>query len=301
MTFWKKLTSGLSKTSKSLSDGISSIFTHKKLDNEILDNFEELLIKTDMGIEIAAKLRKDLEKQKMHREISEQEIKNWLEKEIAKILIPVTSAIEINSYPEIILVVGVNGVGKTTAIAKLSHLLNFQANKKILWAACDTFRSAAVEQLQIWGGRLNIDVLTTKHNGDAAGLAYDATKKATVENYDVLFIDTAGRLQNKQYLMDELLKINKVIKKNNPSAPHKVILVLDATTGQNAIEQLKVFKNMIGVTHIVVNKLDGTAKGGIIVAIADKFKIPVIAVGVGESIEDLNSFSAEEFAKALIN
>lgn len=299
MSFWQKLKSGLSKTSRNLSDGITNIFINKKLNNEILNSFEDLLIQTDMGIELASKFRNALAKQKMHQEVSETEIKDWLSCEIEKILKTVASPIEIQKKPEIILVVGVNGVGKTTTIAKLSN--HFKKDKKILWAAGDTFRSAAVEQLETWGKRLEIEVLKTKPNGDAAGLAFDATKKAYEENYDILFIDTAGRLHNKQYLMDELQKIIKVIKKVQPEAPHKIILVLDATTGQNVIEQVKTFQNIVGITEIVINKLDGTAKGGIVVAIAEKFKLPIVGIGVGESVDDLKPFSANDFATALLN
>jgi fused signal recognition particle receptor len=298
MSFWQKLKSGLGKTSKNISGGITSLFTHKKLDSNTLDEFEDLLIQTDMGVKTAAKLRDCLQKQRMHQEVSEIEIKDWLAAEITKILEPVASEIKINHSPEVILVIGVNGVGKTTTIAKLSK--NW-ANKKILWAAGDTFRSAAVEQLQVWGERLNISVLATKPGGDAAGLAFDALQKARAENYDVVCIDTAGRLQNKQYLMDELQKILRVMQKIDPKVPHRIVLVLDATTGQNAIEQVKTFNQIVGVTDLVITKLDGTAKGGIVVALAEQFQIPIVAVGVGESVDDLKPFVASEFAKALVN
>lgn len=300
MSFWQKLKSGLGKTSKNLSDGITTLFTHKKLDSQTLDDFEDLLIQTDMGIATAAKLRESLQKQRMHQEISESEIKDWLATEITKILQPVARELEIKNSPEVILMIGVNGVGKTTTIAKLSNTWA-KENKKILWAAGDTFRAAAVEQLQVWGQRLNIPVITTKPNGDAAGLAYDALQKAQSEHYDILCIDTAGRLQNKQYLMDELQKILRVIQKIDAKVPHRIVLVLDATTGQNAIEQVKTFKQIVGVTDLVITKLDGTAKGGIVVALAEQFQIPIVAVGVGESADDLKPFIASEFAKALVN
>jgi fused signal recognition particle receptor len=300
MSFWQKLKSGLGKTSKNISDGITTIFTHKKLDQHTLDLFEDLLIQTDMGVANANSLRAKLQKQRMHQEISEKEIKDWLADEITKILEPVASVIKINNNPEVILMIGVNGVGKTTTIAKLSNVWK-QQNKKILWAAGDTFRAAAVEQLQVWGERLEIPVLTTKSGGDAAGLAFDALQKAKSENYDILCVDTAGRLQNKQHLMDELQKILKVMKKIDVNVPHRVMLVVDATTGQNVIEQVKTFKQIVGVTDLVITKLDGTAKGGIVVALAAQFKIPIVAVGVGESADDLKPFEASEFAKALVS
>lgn len=300
MSFWQKLKSGLGKTSKNISDGITSIFTHKKLDQQTLDLFEDLLIQTDMGVANAASLRAKLQTQRMHQEISEKEIKDWLADEITKILEPVASVIKINNKPEVILMIGVNGVGKTTTIAKLSNTWK-QENKKILWAAGDTFRSAAVEQLQVWGERLGISVLTTKPGGDAAGLAFDALQKAKSENYDILCIDTAGRLQNKQHLMDELQKILKVMKKIDINVPHRVMLVVDATTGQNVIEQVKTFKQIVGVTDLVITKLDGTAKGGVVVALATQFQIPIVAVGVGESADDLKPFEASDFAKALVS
>lgn len=300
MSFWQKLKSGLGKTSKNISDGITTIFTHKKLDQHTLDLFEDLLIQTDMGVANANILRAKLQKQRMHQEISEKEIKDWLADEITKILEPVAGVIKINNNPEVILMIGVNGVGKTTTIAKLSNVWK-QDNKKILWAAGDTFRAAAVEQLQVWGERLEIPVLTTKSGGDAAGLAFDALQKAKSENYDILCIDTAGRLQNKQHLMDELQKILKVMKKIDVNVPHRVMLVVDATTGQNVIEQVKTFKQIVGVTDLVITKLDGTAKGGIVVALAAQFKIPIVAVGVGESADDLKPFEASEFAKALVS
>lgn len=300
MSFWQKLKTGLGKTSKNISDGITTIFTHKKLDQHTLDLFEDLLIQTDMGVANANSLRAKLQKQRMHQEISEKEIKDWLADKITKILEPVASVIKINNNPEVILMIGVNGVGKTTTIAKLSNTWK-QDNKKILWAAGDTFRAAAVEQLQVWGERLEIPVLTTKSGGDAAGLAFDALQKAKSENYDILCIDTAGRLQNKQHLMDELQKILKVMKKIDVNVPHRVMLVVDATTGQNVIEQVKTFKQIVGVTDLVITKLDGTAKGGIVVALAAQFKIPIVAVGVGESADDLKPFEASEFAKALVS
>lgn len=300
MSFWKKLKSSLSKTSQALTEGVASVFTHKKLDEETLDAFEELLISADMGLKAASDLRELLKKQRMHQEISEPEIKEWLATEIAKILEPVAVPLAITNKPHVILVVGVNGAGKTTTIAKLSQQW-LEQKYKVLWAAGDTFRSAAVEQLQVWGNRLDIDVCTTKPGGDAAGLAFDALKKATQDQANILCIDTAGRLQNKKHLMEELEKIVRVLKKADPSAPHTVLLVLDATTGQNAADQVKVFQEIIGINALVVTKLDGTAKGGVIVALSKQFGIPIVALGVGETADDLKPFNAIDFAKGLLD
>lgn len=300
MSLWQKLKSGLSKTSQSLTQGITSVFSHRKLDSETLDAFEDLLIEADMGVGTAANLRELLQKQRLHQEISEPEIKEWLATEITKILEPVASPLTITHHPHVILMIGVNGVGKTTTIAKLSQKWANDGHK-VLWAAGDTFRSAAVEQLQIWGKRLDIEVCTTKPGGDAAGLAFDALKKATEMGSNILCIDTAGRLQNKKHLMEELTKIGRVLKKADPLAPHTVLLVLDATTGQNAVDQVKTFQEMIGINGLVITKLDGTAKGGVVVAIAKQFGIPIVALGVGEGADDLKSFMANDFAKALVS
>ena len=300
MSFWKKLKSSLSKTSQTLTEGVASVFTHKKLDEETLDAFEEILISADMGLKAASDLRELLKKQRMHQEISEPEIKEWLATEIAKILEPVAVPLAITNKPHVILVVGVNGAGKTTTIAKLSQQW-LEQKYKVLWAAGDTFRSAAVEQLQVWGNRLDIDVCTTKPGGDAAGLAFDALKKATQDQANILCIDTAGRLQNKKHLMEELEKIVRVLKKADPSAPHTVLLVLDATTGQNAADQVKVFQEIIGINALIVTKLDGTAKGGVIVALSKQFGIPIVALGVGETADDLKPFNAIDFAKGLLD
>lgn len=300
MSFWKKLKSSLSKTSQALTEGVASVFTHKKLDEETLDAFEEILISADMGLKAASDLRELLKKQRMHQEISEPEIKEWLATEIAKILEPVAVPLAITNKPHVILVVGVNGAGKTTTIAKLSQQW-LEQKYKVLWAAGDTFRSAAVEQLQVWGNRLDIDVCTTKPGGDAAGLAFDALKKATQDQANILCIDTAGRLQNKKHLMEELEKIVRVLKKADPSAPHTVLLVLDATTGQNAADQVKVFQEIIGINALIVTKLDGTAKGGIIVSLSKQFGIPIVALGVGETADDLKPFNAIDFAKGLLD
>lgn len=300
MSFWKKLKTSLSKTSQVLTEGVASVFTHKKLDEKTLDAFEELLISADMGLKAASDLRELLKKQRMHQEISEPEIKEWLATEIAKILEPVAVPLAITNKPHVILVVGVNGAGKTTTIAKLSQQW-LEQKYKVLWAAADTFRSAAVEQLQVWGNRLDIDVCTTKPGGDAAGLAFDALKKATQDQVNILCIDTAGRLQNKKHLMEELEKIVRVLKKADQSAPHTILLVLDATTGQNAADQVKVFQEIIGINALIVTKLDGTAKGGVIVSLSKQFGIPIVALGVGETADDLKPFNAIDFAKGLLD
>jgi fused signal recognition particle receptor len=299
VSFWQKLKGGLSKTSQTLTQGITTVFTHKKLDESTLDAFEDLLIQSDMGVKVAAELRDLLKKQRMHQEISEEEIKSWLSAEISKLLNPVAVPLTITQKPHVILMIGVNGAGKTTTIAKLSKQW-IKDGKSVLWAAGDTFRAAAVEQLQVWGKRLNIEVCTTKPNGDAAGLAFDALKKAINDDADILCIDTAGRLQNKKHLMEELQKIVRVLKKTDTKAPHTVLLVLDATTGQNAVEQVKTFQEMIGINGLVVTKLDGTAKGGVVVALSKQFNIPIVALGVGEGADDLKPFTAEEFAAALV-
>ena len=299
MSIWQKLKSGLSKTSQSITQGITSVFSHRKLDEETLDAFEEMLITADLGVQTASELRDLLKKQRMHQEISEPEIKEWLATEITKILEPVAIPLRITHKPHVILMIGVNGAGKTTTIAKLSQQW-IAEGKKVIWAAGDTFRSAAVEQLQVWGNRLGIEVCTTKPSGDAAGLAFDAFRKASENNVDILCIDTAGRLQNKKHLMEELEKIVRVLKKAESSAPHTVLLVLDATTGKNSIDQVKIFQELIGINGLVVTKLDGTAKGGVVVALSKQFRLPIIALGVGEAADDLKPFNAKDFAKALV-
>ncbi len=299
MSIWQKLKSGLSKTSQSITQGITSVFSHRKLDEETLDAFEEMLITADLGVQTASELRDLLKKQRMHQEISEPEIKEWLATEITKILEPVAVPLHITHKPHVILMIGVNGAGKTTTIAKLSQQW-IAEGKKVIWAAGDTFRSAAVEQLQVWGNRLGIEVCTTKPGGDAAGLAFDAFRKASENNVDILCIDTAGRLQNKKHLMEELEKIVRVLKKAESSAPHTVLLVLDATTGKNSIDQVKIFQELIGINGLVVTKLDGTAKGGVVVALSKQFRLPIIALGVGEAADDLKPFNAKDFAKALV-
>ena len=301
MNWFAKLKSGLSKTSSKLTGGITSIFTKRKLDKETLEELEELLVQADMGATVAARIVSNFGKQRMDKEISSEEIKSVLASEIATILEPVAKPLKIEVYkPYVVIVVGVNGNGKTTTIGKLAKQLQEQ-NHKIMLAAADTFRAAAVEQLVVWAERNKCEIITGATNADPASVAYTAYEKARKDGVDVLLIDSAGRLHNKANLMAELQKIIKVIKKIDESAPHSVIQVLDATTGQNAINQVEVFTSMVNVNGLVITKLDGTAKGGIVVALADKFKLPIHAIGVGEGIDDLQPFIASEFAANLFS
>ncbi|MDY0881520.1 signal recognition particle-docking protein FtsY [Dongia soli] len=298
--WFSRLKAGLSRTSNRVTSSISGIFTKRKLDQELLDELEEALIAADLGPATAARLVKVLGKDRFDKEITEQEVREIFAAEIANILRPVAQPFALKSLkPQVVLVVGVNGSGKTTTIGKLAK--QFQAQgKKVMLAAGDTFRAAAVEQLKIWGERSNVPVVARETGGDAAGLAYDALARAKAENIDILLIDTAGRLQNKAGLMEELAKIIRVIKKLDPDVPHDTLLVLDATTGQNAHSQVEIFKEMCQVTGLVVTKLDGSAKGGVLIALAEKFKLPVVAVGVGEGVDDLRPFEAEVFGRSLM-
>jgi fused signal recognition particle receptor len=297
-----RLKSGLSKTSSKLSEGIVGVFTKKKLDESSLEELEELLIQADMGSATASKIIKGFGAQRFDKEFSSDDIKQILAKEIEIILTPVAKSFEVFSdkKPHIVLVVGVNGNGKTTTIGKLAYLLKGEGHT-VMMAAVDTFRAAAVEQLKVWGERTNCEVIAGAANADPASIAYKAVEEARAKKIDILLIDSAGRLHNKTNLMAELQKIITVIKKLDPDAPHSVIQVLDATTGQNAINQVEVFRSLVNVTGLVVTKLDGTAKGGIVVAIADKFGLPVHAIGVGEGIEDLQAFKALDFAANLVD
>ncbi len=301
MSFFAKLKAGLSKSSAKVSGGITDIFTKKKLEAASIEELEELLIEADMGASVAANLCAELSKQRFDKDTSPELVREFLAGEIAKLLQPVAKPLAIDSAkkPEVILVVGVNGNGKTTTIGKLAS--KFKADgKKVMLAAGDTFRAAAVEQLQVWGERSKIPVVTGAFESDPASVAYAAVERAKAEGVDVLMIDTAGRLHNKKNLMDELQKMIKVIKKLDESAPHHVILVLDATTGQNAISQMQAFKEMVAVSGLIVTKLDGTAKGGIVVALAQQFGVSIHAIGVGEAIEDLDAFEPTDFAKNLV-
>jgi fused signal recognition particle receptor len=296
----QRLTSGLSRTSSKLSDGIAGVFTRRKLDAGTLDELEDLLLQADLGVETSGKITAALTKGRYDKGISADEVRAVLAREIATILAPVAKPLELDDSrkPHVILVVGVNGSGKTTTIGKLAAWAA-RDGKRVMLAAGDTFRAAAIDQLQIWGNRTGAPVVARPVGSDAAGLAFDALTAAREGNYDVLVMDTAGRLQNKQGLMQELEKIVRVMKKVDPSAPHDVVLVLDATTGQNALNQVEVFRNISGVSGLIMTKLDGTARGGILVAIAARFGLPVHAIGVGEGIDDLQAFDADEFARAI--
>jgi len=299
--FFSRLKDGLSRSTQKLSGGITAVFTKRRLDDAALDDLEELLIAADLGTPAARRVISAFRRTRFGEEVSDTEIKHALAEEVARILAPVAIPLELNPAlrPQVVLVVGVNGTGKTTTIGKLAQAFHEQGKRAVL-AAGDTFRAAAVEQLQIWGERTGTPVVAGGINADAAGLIYDALTKAKGLDADVLLVDTAGRLHNKAALMDELAKIIRVLRKQDPTAPHSVLLVLDATTGQNAIQQVKVFKEMVDVTGLVVTKLDGSARGGIVVALAETFGLPVHAVGVGEKAGDLRPFDAGEFARGLV-
>lgn len=300
-SWFSKLKTGLSKTSTQLNDGIFSIFTKRKLDDEAVEELEELLIRADMGAKLATRVVNDFAKDRFDKEISPEEVKEELAKRIAAVLEPVALPVDISGKekPHVMVVVGVNGNGKTTTIGKMASLLK-QGGWNVMLAAGDTFRAAAVEQLQVWGERTGCEVVAGAAEADPASVVYTAYEKAQKQGADVLLIDTAGRLHNKSNLMAELQKIFKVIKKLNPDAPHSVVQVLDATTGQNAIAQVDAFKSMVDVTGLVVTKLDGTAKGGVVVALAEQFGLPIHAIGVGEGVADLRDFQASDFAKNLL-
>ena len=302
MNWFEKLKSGLGRSSAQITDGIGNLFTAKrKLDGPLLDELQDILIMSDMGAQTAGALVSELKRTRFDKEISADEIREALAGEIEKILKPVARPLEIDAAkkPHVVLVCGVNGAGKTTTIGKLAKQFKDEG-KNVMLAAGDTFRAAAIEQLQVWGERTNSTVIASTIGSDSASLAFDALSRAREENIDVLLIDTAGRLQNKSDLMKELEKIIRVIKKIDESAPHDVLLVLDATVGQNAHSQVETFKQMVGVTGLAMTKLDGTAKGGVVVALADKFKLPVHALGVGEGIDDLKSFDAGDFSNSLM-
>lgn len=298
--WFQRLKAGLTKTSTRLSQDIAGIFTKRKLDADTLEELEELLIQADLGVDTAMRITTALAKGRHNKEISPEEVRAVLAYEVEQALAPVAKPFRIEGEhrPHVVLVVGVNGTGKTTTIGKIAHQLR-QDGKTVMLAAGDTFRAAAIDQLKIWGERTGAEVVARAVGADSAGLAFDALTLAREKKADVLLIDTAGRLQNKQALMDELEKVLRVLRKVDPSAPHQVLLVLDATTGQNALNQVEVFKDKAGVTGLVMTKLDGTARGGILVAISAKFGLPVHAIGVGESIEDLSAFDAREFARAI--
>jgi len=299
--FLSRLTKGLARSAGKLGEGLGAVFTKRRLDEEALTDLEDVLISADLGTEVTKRIVANFRKNRFGKEVTEAEIKEALATEIAEILAPVARPLTISPEraPHVVLVVGVNGNGKTTTIGKLALQYREQGLKPIL-AAGDTFRAAAVEQLQVWGERTGAPVVTAPANSDPAGLAFDALARAKAEGKDVLLIDTAGRLHNKSALMEELQKIIRVLRKQDPTAPHSTILVLDATTGQNAITQVSVFREMVDITGLIVTKLDGSARGGIVVALAEQFGLPVHAVGVGEQAADLKPFYPMDFARGLL-
>lgn len=300
-TSWRdRLFGGFRRTSDKLGENIAGIFSKAALDEQTLDELEEALITTDLGPAMAARIRDRLAEGKFNKELTEDYLREILAEEIEKVLTPVAKPIEIEAFPrpQVILVIGVNGSGKTTTIAKLAHLFQEQ-DYGVMLAAGDTFRAAAIGQLKVWADRLGVPIVSGPEGGDAAGVVFDAVKQATAQGIDVLIVDTAGRLQNKRELMDELAKIRRVLGRLNPAAPHDVVLVLDATTGQNALSQIEIFKDVANVTGLVMTKLDGTARGGVLVAAAEKFGLPIHAIGVGETINDLRPFDPAELAHAI--
>jgi fused signal recognition particle receptor len=299
-SWWQRLTGGLRRTSASIGGAISDLVSKRKLDASVIEELEDVLIRADLGIDVAAKVASAVGVGRYDKTISPEEVKAILADEVEQILTPVAKPLVIDqaAKPFVMLVIGVNGSGKTTTIGKLAARLRAEG-RTVMLAAGDTFRAAAIDQLKIWGERTKTPVIARAPGADAAGLAFDALAAAREQGADVLIVDTAGRLQNKTVLMGELEKIVRVIKKVDPSAPHSVLLVLDATVGQNALSQVAEFSKMAGVTGLVMTKLDGTARGGILVAIATKYSLPVHFIGVGEKIEDLAPFEARDFARAI--
>jgi fused signal recognition particle receptor len=299
-SWFAELRKGLARSSSALSDNLASALTKRKLDEETLDELEEVLIKADLGVAMAGRIREIVAKGRFERGLSPDAVRAVLAAEVARVLEPLAQPFvpDQAARPHVVLVVGVNGTGKTTTIGKLAHHLKAQG-RSVMLAAGDTFRAAAIDQLKVWGGRVGAEVVAKDVGADPAGVAYEALARAREEGTDVLLIDTAGRLQNKSDLMAELAKTVRVLKKLDETAPQSVILVLDATTGQNALNQVQIFKEIAGVTSLVVTKLDGTARGGILVAIAERFKLPINAIGIGEGIDDLEPFDAHDFARAI--
>jgi fused signal recognition particle receptor len=298
-SWWQKLKSGLSRTAGNVTEGITSLFTKRKLDDATLEELEDLLIQADLGIDVAARISAAVGKGRYDKEIEPDEVKAILAEEVAKVLKPVALPLDVQpKKPFVLLMIGVNGSGKTTTIGKLASKFRAEG-RSVMLAAGDTFRAAAIEQLKVWGQRTGAPVVARDQGGDAAGLAFDAVRAAQEQGTDVLLIDTAGRLQNRTELMAELEKVIRVIKKLDETAPHATLLVLDATVGQNAISQVDIFGKQAGVTGLVMTKLDGTARGGILVALAEKFKLPIHFIGVGEGVDDLEPFEATDFARAI--
>lgn len=302
MSWLQRLKQGLKRSSSKLTEGISGIFTKRKLDDAAIEELEELLVSADLGVSTATKLTASLRRQRFGADVTGAEIRSLLAADIAAALAPCAKPLELNpaNKPHVVLVVGVNGSGKTTTIGKLAQRFRSEG-KSVMMAAGDTFRAAAVEQLQIWAQRTGAVAVTRPHGADAAGLAFDAVTEARAAGADLLLIDTAGRLQNKTDLMNELGKIVRVLRKQDPELPHACLLVLDATVGQNAHQQVEIFKSVAPLTGLVMTKLDGSAKGGVLVALAEKFALPIVAVGVGEGAEDLRGFDARDFADALMD
>ena len=301
MGFFDKLKSGLGKTRDSLNEKINMVFSNfRKVDEELLEELEEILIMSDIGVETATEIISKLrERIKLEKLQDEESVKKVLKEEMQKILDKEKNGLELKTNPAVILVVGVNGVGKTTSIGKIANNLR-KNGKKVVVAAADTFRAAAVEQLEIWANRAGVDIVKRAEGVDPASVVYDAIKITKEKNADVLICDTAGRLHTKKYLMDELLKIGKVIEKELPEASKETLMVIDATTGQNAILQVKAFKEVVPITGLILTKLDGTAKGGVVIGIVNENSIPVKFVGVGEKIDDMEVFNSGEFVNAIL-
>ena len=302
MSFFDKLKAGLGKTKNNIDEKFNNVFSNfRKVDEELLEELEETLIMSDIGMEtsldIIDKLRQKIKKENIKET---EQVKEALKQIIQEIMDENNKALKLNTKPSVILVIGVNGVGKTTSIGKIANSLKKQ-NKKVLMAAADTFRAAAVEQLEIWSNRVGCDIVKKEEGADPASVVFDAIKKAKETNADVLICDTAGRLHNKKYLMDELYKIQKVIDKEMPEADKEVLLVIDATTGQNAISQVKAFKEVVPITGLVLTKLDGTAKGGVVIGIVNENKIPVKFIGVGETVDDMEVFNSKDFVDAILS
>src|SRR5689334_11694788 len=299
-SWWRRLSSGLKRTSSSLGTAVADLVTKRKLDRAMLEDIEDVLLRADLGSDVAARIAKAVGQGRFDKAISADEVKAVVATEVEKVLAPVAKPLEIDTShkPFVLLVVGVNGSGKTTTIGKLASKLTAEG-RKVMLAAGDTFRAAAIEQLKVWGERNKVPVIAGTQGSDSASLAFSAVTAAKEQGTDVLLIDTAGRLQNKSELMNELEKVVRVIRKVDASAPHAVLLVLDATVGQNALSQVEAFHRTAGVTGLVMTKLDGTARGGILVALAEKHKLPVHFIGVGEGIDDLAPFTARDFAKAI--
>jgi fused signal recognition particle receptor len=300
-SWWRRLNEGMRRTSSGIGERVTSLFTKRRLDRAMLDDLEDVLIGADLGVETATRITAAVSAGRYDREISPQEVKGVMAAEIETVLAPVATplAIDVAKKPFVILTVGVNGAGKTTTIGKLAEKYRLEG-RSVMIAAGDTFRAAATEQLKVWGERTGAPVIARETGADAAGLAFDAMAEARLRGADILLIDTAGRLQNKTALMSELEKIIRVMQKLDPSAPHATLLVLDATVGQNALTQVELFGKSAGVTGLVMTKLDGTARGGILVALAAKFGLPVHFIGVGEGVEDLQPFAARDFARAVV-